>query len=176
MMLFYSAGFYNKEELKSVLLPAWRYASTSISCHRVSVTQWYCIKMAPQSRPDFCIQVSLWCVLGKLGYLQNKGTSQTLDLENIATAHRPSASAIHCKQRQQAVWCWKHLVAMGRRQTRMASAAYSQRRWAWSSVYSAMVDWAWGASSRESNRRELTCLNSNRNIKKCVKCVLVIFE
>ena len=46
-------------------------------------------------------------VLWKLGYLKNKGTSLwnvVPNYENIATAHRPSASAIY-KQRQRAVWC-----------------------------------------------------------------------
>jgi len=81
-------------------------ASYTSVCVCVSIRRPYCIKTAARIELLlFCIHVSLdergtYCVLSKLGYLQNKGTSsKTLDsLENLAMASRPSPNATNWRR------------------------------------------------------------------------------
>jgi len=92
-----------------MFLLARRYASAGISCHLsvcvsvcLSDTRWYCIETAARIELIFCIQVccdlyrifmEIW-VSPKITVLPSETLPQTLDLENFATGHRPTVSAI----------------------------------------------------------------------------------
>jgi len=79
-------------------------------CLFVTVTHRYCIETAARIRVGFLAYrfpgLMLHCIFGKLGYLQNKGTSlwnfipNTGLRENIATARPPSTSEINTQQRR----------------------------------------------------------------------------
>ena len=102
------------------------YASTCISCRRVTVC--LSVRHTPvlyrnecTGRADFLHtsfpRTMLRCVLGKLGISKNKVLpsgclSQTLDSENVATAHRRQASA-NCYTADGLVFM-AHLAATGK--------------------------------------------------------------
>ena len=87
----------------AAFLTAWRYASAGISCRRVSVclsvTRRYCIETAVRIELFFFARPVTLCfreirVSPKTMLLPSGTLSRTMDLENFATAHRSSATAM----------------------------------------------------------------------------------